>query len=138
MGKTKQPKPKAKETSAPAGTIGLHFDDGRGQVSQDSGFRGLLEEQKARFRAKFGRDYTLHDPLFFDPDADEPVLIARDKLPAEVAAVFEQATIHSALIYAQAKVGYFLSPLNFDVAKEEEVSAWDEAVREFAYLKGII
>jgi hypothetical protein len=140
MGKVKELKakrPKKAAVEEPA-SINLNFDDGRGHVGQDNEFRDLLEAQKAAFRAKFGRDFKPRDPLFFDPDRDEPVLIPREKLPPEISAFFEQATIYGALVYAQVKVGYFLSPLNFDVASDGEVSAWDEAVREFAYLKGVV
>ena len=35
--------------------------------------RAILEAQRQRFRAKFGRDPGPHDPVFFDPDAIEPV-----------------------------------------------------------------
>jgi hypothetical protein len=35
--------------------------------------RAILEAQRQRFRAKFGRDPWPHDPVFFDPNAIEPV-----------------------------------------------------------------
>jgi hypothetical protein len=129
--------PPNKSKGEQAGVIQLQFDDGRGRVGEEGAFRRLLEAQKEKFRAKFKRDFQPQDPLFFDPDLDVPALIPREKLPPEVAAIFEQATIHGAMVYAQVKVGYFLSPMNFDVATDEQQRAWEEAITEFARLKGL-
>jgi hypothetical protein len=121
-----------------SGVIALQFDDGRGQVGEPNEFRRLLEEQKDRFKAKFQRDPAPREPLFFDPDQDQPVPIPREKLSPELSEFFTLASLHAALVFAQVKVGFFLSPLNYDVATDEQSVAWDEAVREFAYLKGIL
>ena len=138
--KTSQPPQQAPQEASPEAptTIALEFDDGRGLVGQPDDFRNMLEEQKAMFRAKFGRDHQPTDPLYFDPDQDTPTLIAREKLPPEAAEAFGQATIHGAMVYAQVKVGFFLSPMNYDVATDEQSQAWEDAVREFVYLKGLI
>jgi hypothetical protein len=135
--KSRQAKaPEAEPAQAPA-VISLQFDDGRGSVGETGDFRSLLEEQKARFEAKFKRHLRPSDPLFFDPDLDLPALIPREKLPLEAKAAFEQATAHTAMVYAQFRVGFFLSPMNYDVATDEQQRAWEDAVREFAYLKGL-
>lgn len=122
---------------AVSGTVRVHFDDGRGHVGEEGGLKTLLEEQKARFRAKFERDPRPEEPLFFDPECDQPVRLAREKLSPDMVAALQEATVHGAMVFAHVKVGYFLSPMNYDVANEEEVTAWEEAVREFVYLKGI-
>jgi hypothetical protein len=127
-----------KKDDSSSGMIELNFDDGRGQLTGQDDFRNLLEEQKGRFRAKFKRDCRPRDPLFFDPDLDLPAPIPKEKLPAELREFFAMANLHSAMIFAQVKVGFFLSPLNFDVADDDQVKAWEDAIREFTYLKGLL
>lgn len=39
---------------------------------QEKQLHELMERQARRFREKFGRDPGPKDPIFFDPDADEP------------------------------------------------------------------
>jgi len=46
----------------------------------------LMEMQLERFREKFGRDPGPEDPVFFDPDADEPRPLPESKL-ADMAAM---------------------------------------------------
>jgi hypothetical protein len=38
----------------------------------DNYLREMMERQAERFRTKFGRDPGPEDPIFFNPDADEP------------------------------------------------------------------
>lgn len=40
-------------------------------------YQQTIIEQRAAFRAKFGRDVEPQDPIFFDPEADEPVSLSR-------------------------------------------------------------
>lgn len=47
--------------------------------------RALMQEQAAAFREKFGRDMTPEDPVFFDPDADEPQLLSTETVDRIVA-----------------------------------------------------
>jgi hypothetical protein len=42
---------------------------------QDKHLREAMERQAERFREKFGRDPGSAEPIFFDPDADEPPCI---------------------------------------------------------------
>ncbi|MFQ5852813.1 MAG: hypothetical protein ACE5JU_19820 [Candidatus Binatia bacterium] len=39
----------------------------------------ILKKQKREFRRKFGRDPGPNDHVFFDPDADVPTLISKEK-----------------------------------------------------------
>lgn len=48
-----------------------------------------LREQEANFREKFGRDPGPDDPLFFNPDADEPELMTAEQV-ADVTALMEE------------------------------------------------
>jgi hypothetical protein len=134
----KKGEPQGQPASSDKETVALEFDDGREQIKDGGDFAALAEEQKARFLARFKRDFTSRDPLFFDPDSDEPILIHREKLSPELLAAFEQASIQGAMLYAQAKVGFFLSPMNYIVATDEDQELWEGALREFAYLKGVL
>jgi hypothetical protein len=40
----------------------------------------LFQLQAERFREKFGRDIGPRDPVFFDPEADDPRPMPRDEL----------------------------------------------------------
>jgi hypothetical protein len=48
-----------------------------------------MEAQRKLFREKFGRDPGPHDPLFFDPDADEPRPMTREQMVARLQAVLD-------------------------------------------------
>ena len=48
--------------------------DGQEQLQE------ALAEQKRAFEEKFGREPTPDDPVFFDPDEDEPTEIGIEKL----------------------------------------------------------
>lgn len=39
---------------------------------QEKQLHEMMERQAGRFREKFGRDPRPEEPIFFDPDADEP------------------------------------------------------------------
>ena len=51
---------------------------------QHEQLREMLEGQVRRFRDKFGRDPSPEDPIFFDPDADEPRLLDLDTVTREM------------------------------------------------------
>ena len=53
--------------------------------------RELIEDQRQRFREKFGRDQGPDDPLFFDPDAAEPVPMSTVKFEADVVEAMRKA-----------------------------------------------
>src|SRR5262245_34274944 len=51
----------------------------------------VLAEQRKLFRAKFGRDCGPDDPVFFDPDKDEPTPWAEGKVRAETLEAMRRA-----------------------------------------------
>jgi len=55
--------------------------------------RDALLRQRERFRAKFGRGPGPSDPVLFDPDADTPVPISRERLDAEIDETLRKAGI---------------------------------------------
>jgi hypothetical protein len=78
--------------------VPFDFDD-------DDAVERALEEQLRAFRAKFGRDPGPDDPLFFDPDADEPRPLNRATIEAGMVDAMERAGISPAQIYAFQQTG---------------------------------
>ena len=52
----------------------------------------ILQERLAAFREKFGRDRRPGEPVFFDPDADEPVPNNEEKMMNDVLMVLRRLT----------------------------------------------
>jgi hypothetical protein len=55
--------------------------------------RSALEEQRAAFITKFGREPGPGDPIFFDPDSDVPTPISRDRMEADLDETMRRAGI---------------------------------------------
>ncbi|MFE2869877.1 hypothetical protein [Embleya sp. NPDC059259] len=111
--------------------------DGSVQVSwhADSAMGGQMNEafaaQTEAFRAKFGRDPGPDDPLFFDPDADEPVALSRqgfDRALGEMAERAAEVGVDPAMIHAWREVGYIVTQENRHTFSAEEVRAFTQAV----------
>lgn len=65
-------------------------DDIRKIPLDDKGVEAL-ERQVARFKEKFGRDPLPHEPVFFDPDYDNPVPYTEEKLERIIKTAIEKA-----------------------------------------------
>ena len=59
---------------------------------------GALEEQRESFREKFGREPGPEDPVFFDPDADEPRLLDPNKMKGAMLEAAHNAGLKTATI----------------------------------------
>src|SRR5215470_17590266 len=68
----------------------------------------IVEAQRQRFREKFGRDWGPNDPVFFDPDATEPVPMSAVKLEAETVEAMRKAGTPPQIIYAYKRTGGLL------------------------------
>jgi hypothetical protein len=66
--------------------------------------REFLEEQNEAFREKFGRDPEPEDPIFFDPEKDEPELMSKEKFDRIVTLVEEFGATEYSKRMAAAKV----------------------------------
>jgi hypothetical protein len=53
--------------------------------------REIIAAQQERFREKFSRDWGPNDPVFFDPDASEPVPMSAVKIEADVLEAMRKA-----------------------------------------------
>ena len=103
-------------------------------LEQDPNLLEALALQVEAFRLKFGRDPAEGDPLFFDPQKDEPTTMSADA----------HCTISAELIeglvkmgrpefgYAYARSGYLVSEDNQDLIPEEGLRDWHAAIREWS------
>ncbi|MFI6049930.1 hypothetical protein ACIBCO_07510 [Streptomyces violascens] len=96
--------------------------------------QGLIEDIKAQreaFREKFGRNPGPDDPLFFDPDADEPLPLSKqhfDDMMLEMAERAAEIGIDPAFLHAWREVGYVVTEENRSMWTTAEVLAFSRAV----------
>jgi hypothetical protein len=107
--------------------VPFDFDD-------DDAVERTLEEQLRAFRAKFGRDPGPDDPLFFDPDADEPRALNRVAVEAGMVDAMEGAGISPAQIYAFQQTGIIPVEGLLDRAPAERLQEFYLAVRRYERL----
>ncbi|MGX2995440.1 hypothetical protein JNUCC64_14265 [Streptomyces sp. JNUCC 64] len=93
-----------------------------------------IQQQRTAFREKFGREPGPDDPLFFDPDADEPAPLTKehfDGLLREMAGHADGTGIDPAFLYAWRKVGYLVTEENRDMFTIAEAIAFGRAVARY-------
>lgn len=110
-------------------TKGFHYyADDSGEVVRDvplsSEARSLLEEQRARFVAKFGREPGPDDPVFFD-GLDE------DALREDSVKAMRAVGIRPALIYAHERTGLLVTTENRHLIPTADLDEWEDAVAEY-------
>jgi hypothetical protein len=106
-------------------------DDGSYSVSMTPEVMEMLRQQQQNFRAKFGREPGPEDPLFFDPDLDEPTPLSEDRYNdafIQAAEGIDDPQIR-ALARASVDVGYMVTEENQHLFTAHEVEAFGEAVR---------
>ena len=90
-----------------------------------------LRAQMERFRAKFGREPGPTDPVFFDPDADEPRPLNIDAAFDELAAKAGEVGVSPQLIYAMKKTGRIVTENNKQFLTPAELKEWNDAIEEY-------
>ncbi|PYT89412.1 MAG: hypothetical protein DMG36_22310 [Acidobacteria bacterium] len=90
-----------------------------------------LRAQMERFRAKFGREPGPTDPVFFDPDADEPRPLNIDAAFDELAAIAGEVGVSPQLIYAMKKTGRIVTENNKQFLTPAELKEWNDAIEEY-------
>lgn len=90
----------------------------------------LLGGQEERFRAKFGRKMGPDDPVFFDPDADEPTPLPAEYYNDLLKTFADQSDDPRlrALALASLDVGYMVTEMNQHLFTAYEVEAFTTAV----------
>ncbi|MFJ1738416.1 hypothetical protein ACIOG4_07070 [Streptomyces microflavus] len=90
-----------------------------------------LEIQLEAFRTKFGREPGPDDPLFFDPDADEPVHLTReyfDNMMLDMAQRVADEGMDPAPLHAWREVGYVVTTETMHMFTTAEVLAFNRAL----------
>ncbi len=95
----------------------------------------LLREQFEVFEKKFGRPPRQGDPIFFDPDADEPRQLSIEELNREILSVMRASDVPPQIIYAFKKTGMILSERLKDEYPAEKVATWEAAIDEYFALE---
>ena len=91
----------------------------------------ILEGQRQRFKEKFGRDWGPTDPIFFDPDASEPMPYSTVKMEAEVVDAMRKAGAPPQIIYAYKKTGLiYVKGVSTNWPKDR-VKEWEDAIDEY-------
>jgi hypothetical protein len=94
----------------------------------------MLQAQSRRFEEKFGRPPGPGDPLFFDPDADEPQPFSLLGIEDETVAMLEAAGISAAWIYAHQHTDGLLPRHDGSFNSESDRAEWQEAVDRYVKL----
>ena len=90
-----------------------------------------IECQLEAFRKKFGRDPCPDDPIFFDPDAKEPVPLNPQQYERDMIETMAQAGINPAFIYAFKRTGRIVTESNRHRLTEKELREWNDAINEY-------
>jgi len=96
--------------------------------------RAMMEAQARLFEEKFGRPPGPDDPVFFDPDADEPEPASLTGLEATGVGMLEAAGVSPAWIYAYQHTGGLLPRPDGTFATSRDQAEWDEAVTTYLNL----
>lgn len=90
-----------------------------------------LERQLEKFREKFGREPGPGDPVFFDPEANEPIPIAEETLTEGLADAMKKAGLPPHFIYAWQKTGMLVTEQNYSQWSKKDLKEWDDAINEY-------
>ena len=103
---------------------------------QHKQLREMMEGQARRFRDKFGHDPGPEDPIFFDPNADEPRPLELDTVTREMSEGLRQAGretgVDPALVEAWCELGYVVTDDNRHLFSAGDIAVWEAAVRRHA------
>ena len=100
-------------------------------IRMDREQAAMLEAQLRRFEKKFGRPPGPEDPLFFDPDADEPQPVSLMGMETETVGMLEAAGICPAWIYAYQHTGGLLPRPDGSFASARDQAEWDDVVSRY-------
>ena len=122
--------------------IGLAFELGHQQVINREGKvirlgqdgAAMIEAQRRFFEEKFGRPPGPDDPLFFDPDADEPQPMSLPGVETATVGMLEAAGISPAWIYAYQHTDGLLPRPDGSFTSERDSAEWHEAVDRYMNL----
>ena len=98
-----------------------------------------LEAQDEAFREKFGREPGPGDPIFFDPDADQPRTRSHSQQNARWESICNKmltAGCDAAIVYAARKTKRIVTQANRKNLTPAQLAEWNDAVDEYRSMKG--
>ncbi len=111
------------------------YDDGSKTIKMNEQMANEMNLQIEKFRAKFGREPGPHDPVFFDPDADEPKPVSEQKIDdiynTLIANGLSKGILRPEMAFAMWATERILTTENADLVSEEEREEWEDAVEEY-------
>ena len=87
----------------------------------------ILQRQREKFIARYGREPGPDDPIFFDAPSD-------DEYDGAVTKAMEQAGVAPAVIYAFRKTGRIITEANAKFVPAAALEAWQHAIDEYEAL----
>lgn len=102
------------------GAGGARSGSGRPPLDLEGMIAEGMEDQRAAFVAKFGREPAPGDPVFFDPDADEPRPYPPERMTAETVVTMMRAGTPEELIYIYLRTGGLMPMEGRDHVLSEE------------------
>jgi hypothetical protein len=107
-----------------------------GAVQMTPEMQAALLQQRDAFRKEFGRDPGPGDPVFFDPDADEPKPLSEGASNGEggdpeVLEAMRKAGVAPEFLYAYRKTGLIGVEGKVDAWPPDRRKEWEDAVKEF-------
>jgi hypothetical protein len=102
---------------------------------------GYLQEQYHAFKKKFGRKPGPGDPVFFDPDANQPQFRSEAQRQQLVDSMYHTilvAGINPAYAYAFRKTGRLLTTENMKYLTPAELAEWNDAIAEYQLCNGSV
>ncbi len=92
---------------------------------------GLLKQLHQAFINKFGREPGPTDPMFFDPDAEEPRPRPDEQIVNEVVKGMFAVGIDPAIIWAFIRTGLLVTEMNLPLLDPDDLKAWVDALNEY-------
>jgi hypothetical protein len=86
-------------------------------------FEQVVEAQREKFKANFGREPGPDDKLFFDVDEQQ--------LRQQAVAAMKKAGIRPALIYAYEKTGLLVTEANQHLIADKDLAEYNEAIAQY-------
>jgi hypothetical protein len=94
----------------------------------------MLEEQRLRFRAKFGRDPRPEDPVIWDENASEPRPVSEEHIHQVILQAITAVGSPPEFAYAFGKTGRLVTEENMHLLTKAEYQEWCDAVEEYRRL----
>jgi hypothetical protein len=115
--------PGVSRTDLNDGTVRYQF---RGAAAEQ--LSTALDEQRTAFIAKFGRAPGPEDPVFFDPDANEPRPVDPTVLRARMLEAMRSAGVPDRILFAVKTCDRIITTENVHLLSDQDIAEWNAAL----------